>query len=425
MMCADPALELEALLNRGIGLDVQSIGSSMVALAVRVRMKKRAIKNIAEYAGLAAGSEAEFQSLVEEIVVPETWFFRDREAFAILGQWAAKEWLPKHPYEVLRIISMPCSTGEEPYSIVMSLLDAGLPPERFSVEAVDISAAALAKARGAQYSRNSFRGQSLDFQEKYFTKTATSWQLSETVSSQVQFRQWNVLEAPSRKASELDVIFCRNMMIYFDEKSRTQLMRRLGEMLSPEGLLFLGHAEGGIAREFGFEPIVAPMTFAFRKGQPQTAAKPVSKRREPKKNILRPTVIPVLLPVVPPAARRAKTPQPATPPPSPEALLAKAQKLADAGKLDAAQVECEACIRMHGSSSSSYYLLGLIHNAGGNETQAEEFYRKTLYLEPDHFQALFHLSLLVKKSGDLKKACQLEERAKRAQAKSTLGTKAP
>ena len=424
MMCADLSLEIQALLNRGIGLDVQSIGSSMVALAVRTRMKKRTIKDIVEYAALVAGSEAEFQALVEEIVVPETWFFREREAFAILCEWAVKEWLPRHPYDVLRVLSMPCSTGEEPYSIVMSLLDAGLPPERFSVEAVDISFAALAKARKAHYSRNSFRGQLLDFREKYFTKETTGWQLDAMVGRQVQFRQLNVLDAPARKTSELDVVFCRNMMIYFDEKSRARLMTNLSGMLSPEGILFLGHAEGGIACEFGFDAIPAPMAFAFRKGQPQTNTKPASKRRETRSHILRPAILPILPSVPARAVRRAKAPQPAASPLSPENLIAKAQQLADAGKLDAARGECETCIRLHGPSSSTYYLLGLVDNATGNELQAETFFRKTLYLDPDHYQALFHLSLLVKKSGDLKTARQLEERGRRAQAKSTLETKA-
>ena len=140
--------EIEARLNRVIGLDVHSLGSSLIALAVRTRMKKRGIVPVADYAALLEGSASEWQAFVEEIVVPETWFFRDRQPFFALSDWALREWLPNQPYNVLRILSSPCSTGEEPYSIVMALLDAGLAPERFAVEAVDISDVALAKARG-------------------------------------------------------------------------------------------------------------------------------------------------------------------------------------------------------------------------------------------------------------------------------------
>jgi len=420
MTDADPAREIEALLQRGMGLDVLSIGHSLVALAVRTRMKKRATKSTADYAALVGASETEFQALVEEIVVPETWFFRDREAFTILGEWAANEWLPNHPYGVLRVISMPCSTGEEPFSIAMALLDAGLEPERFSVEAVDISLAALDKARRAVYSRNSFRGQRDEFRDTYFKKSGTGWQLDEEICRQVQFRQANVLdEAFDRKEGTMDVVFCRNLMIYFDGASRSRLMTKLGQMISPEGLLFLGHAEGGIAREFEFEPLPRSMVFAFRKSKAQPA--PASARKTIlSKPVVRPTLQPVILPLktASPAPRAKAQPavDPLPSPTSPDVLLTQA----DAGRFDAARAECETCLQAHGPSSRTYYLLGLIEDAANQAAQAEAFYRKTLYMEPDHYEALFHLSLLAKKGGDAKTARQLEQRARRAQEKSKM-----
>lgn len=420
----DDAHEIEVLLNRGIGLDVQSVGSSMVGLAIRMRMKKRSIKDVADYTKLVADSEAEFQALVEEIVVPETWFFRDREAFALLGRLAA-DWVFSHNYGVLRILSAPCSTGEEPYSIVMALLEAGLAPERFSVEAVDISAAALGKARRGHYSRNSFRGQHLEFRDKYFHKSDGGWQLDETVMSQVRFAQSNVLE-PSfvRKTETMDIIFCRNMMIYFDGSARARLMNRLSEMLAPEGQLFLGHAESGLAHDFGFEPIPSPMVFAFRKRQKRHEA-PVSELKQPRaippKPVLK-TVLPVkALPIPLPKPKKqpvTSIPTPASAPTA-ETLLAGARKSADAGRISEARTECETCLKAHGPSVGAYYLLGLIEDADGKKTQAEEYYRKTLYLEPDHYEALFHLSLLAGQTGDAKAARQLQERARRAQAKAT------
>lgn len=422
MNCADPAREIEAILSRGMGLDVRSIGASMVALAVHSRMKKRGIKKDAEYAGLAAASEAEFQALVEEIVVPETWFYRDRESFAVLGEWAAQEWLPTHPYDTLRLLSVPCSSGEEPYSIVMTLLEAGLPPERFSVEAVDISENALAKARRAVYSRNSFRGQPQEFRERYFQKTAEGWRLDEAVRSQVHFQQVNVLDPSfSRKEAGVDAIFCRNMLIYFDESSRTRLMTKLTAMLSPAGLLFLGHAEGSLGREFGFEPVPAPMAFAFRKMSPRAVAKPSPKR----KPVAPPPPQPVLRTLLPPPIPSPAKPAPAAPPvtEAPETLLARAQKCADAGQFDAARAACETALRTHSASSHTYYLLALIEDAAGAEEEAEAFYRKTLYMEPDHYEALIQLSLLEQKRGDIKAARRLEERARRVRAKKEAQTR--
>ena len=389
-------------------------------------MKKRGTKSTADYAALVGASETEFQALVEEIVVPETWFFRDREAFTILGEWAANEWLPHHPYGVLRVISMPCSTGEEPFSIAKALLDAGLSPERFSVEAVDISLAALDKARRAVYSRNSFRGQRNEFRDTYFKKSGASWQLDGEICRQVQFRQANVLdEAFDRKEDTMDVVFCRNLMIYFDGASRSRLMTKLGQMLSPEGLLFLGHAEGGIAREFGFEPLPKSMVFAFRKSKGQPAATPAAARKAIlSKPVVRPLLQPVILPIKPaPSAPRTKAKPAAYPlpaPASPDALLTQAEQWADTGRFDEARAACETCLREHGPSSRTYYLLGLIEDAANQTAKAEAFYRKTLYMEPDHNEALFQLSLLARKGGDAKTASQLEQRARRAQAKSKM-----
>jgi chemotaxis protein methyltransferase WspC len=423
MTCADPAREIEAILNRGIGLDAQSIGTSLIAAAVRARMNRRGFKDTAAYAEVLSASETEFQGLVEEIVVPETWFFREPAAFALLGQWAAQTWLPEHAFGVLRILSAPCSTGEEPFSIVMALLDAGLPPERFSVEAVDISGAALEKARGALYGRNAFRAASLEFRDRYFQKSADGWRLGESVRGQVHFRQVNVLDPSfAHRGGELDLIFCRNMLIYFDGPARARVMRNLRDMLSPHGMLFLGHAEGGIAREFGFEPIPSPMTFAFRTSQAVPAAVPP--RRKPvmiaAPVVRKPGEVQPLPPVPTPVRRRrakASPPAPAAAPISLETLLAEAERLADAGRFPEAQAACAALLETHGPSARTYYLLGLIADAMADMAGAEAFYRKALYLEPDHYEVLVQLSLLERKRGDAKAARQLDERAGRARRK--------
>ena len=254
--------------------------------------------------------------------------------------------------------------------------------------------------------------------------------MDEQICRQVQFRQTNVLdESFAHKGSEMDVVFCRNLMIYFDAASRSRLMAKITGTLSPEGLLFLGHAEGGIAREFGFEPLPKSMVFAFRKSKGKQADAPAPPRRTSlSKPAVRTELKPVILPLKAPfPSPRAKAKPAAAPVPAPasaDVLLTQAEKWADAGQFDAARAECETCLRVHGPSSRTYYLLGLIEDAANQATQAEVFYRKTLYMEPDHYEALFHLSLLANKTGDLKTARQLEQRARRAQAKSTVKTKA-
>jgi chemotaxis protein methyltransferase WspC len=415
MIRSESVRQIEALLLRSIGLNIRSVGSSMVTLAVQARRRKRGVGSDAEYLQLVSSSPKEFQALVEEVVVPETWFFRDHESYELLAEWA-REWSLAHPFKVLRVLSAPCASGEEPYSITMTLLEMGLSAERFSVEAFDISEVALEKARAAVYGRNSFRGQPLDFREKYFDKTAPGgWRLKPEVTAQVYFRQANLSESNlKRKEGELQVVFCRNLLIYFDDESRRRVMEQINRLLAPDGVLFLGHAEGGLARDFGFEPVPAPMAFAFRK-----AAK-VKKEKQPKPvpprlRIMRTLAAPLTPPPRP--VPMVRLPKKAAPPVAAKAdPLTQARQLADAGQFDQARAACLTALEP-GPSSRVFYLLALIEEGAGRETQAGEYYRKTLYIEPDHEEALVQLSLLEKKQGLLKAARLHEERARRVRAR--------
>src|SRR5690348_15630053 len=118
-------VDFESLLKNAMGLDTASIGSSCIERAVRHRMATIGLKQTDDYWQEVRRSKYELQELIEAVVVPETWFFRDREAFSALVRLVSEEWRPAHPARVLRLLSAPCSTGEEPYSMVMSLLDGG------------------------------------------------------------------------------------------------------------------------------------------------------------------------------------------------------------------------------------------------------------------------------------------------------------
>jgi chemotaxis protein methyltransferase WspC len=417
MTRADPVREVEELLRRGIGLDARSVGRSMVAIAMQNRRRKRGVKSDTEYAILVASSPVEFQALVEEVVVPETWFFRDLESFSYLVKWA-QQWLATHPRHVLRILSAPCASGEEPYTIAMTLLGAGISSERFSIKAIDVSEAALERARQAVYGRNSFRGESLDFRDTHFCKTGEKWRLNEAVARLVHFWKVNLVEPDGNPVGEkFDIIFCRNLLIYFDQESRARVMRGILNVLAPEGLLFLGHAEGGLAHEFGFEPVPAPMTFAFHKTPPCAANAPLqgpqpafarlSRSFSAPPPQARPSEHPARLPVVVPPVTK----------PGPAKTLEVARRLADEGRLREAREVCNAALAANGSSAQAFYLLALIEEEDGNEANAAEYYRKVLYIEPDSEEAMLQLLLLEQKRGRAKTARQLEERVRRVRAR--------
>ena len=151
-------VRFEHLLERTMGLSASSIGAPTIERAVRARLRACNLERPDDYWDRIRRSPDELQELVEAVVVPETWFFRDPQAFTAMVH-VAREWLSAHPSGTLRLLSLPCSTGEEPYTMAMALIDGGMPVKRFRIDAIDISCHALAKAERGIYGNNSFRGQ--------------------------------------------------------------------------------------------------------------------------------------------------------------------------------------------------------------------------------------------------------------------------
>jgi chemotaxis protein methyltransferase WspC len=412
-------------LHADIGLCPEAVGPTAIRAAVRIRVEQRALRSVDDYAALLAHDEQEWQELIDEVVVSETWFFRDHEPFLALGRWAREQWLPAHPGEVLRILSVPCATGEEPFSIAMALLDAGIARDRFSIEAVDISQRALAAAAHGVYHRNSFRGRELGFRDRHFHPSSRGWAVNDAVRCQVVFRPGNALAPDFQPASpSYEAIFCRNLLIYFDAATQRRAVKLLEHRLAPDGLLFVGHAETGIFADSAFTPLPVPLAFAFARQpavRPRRAGKtlppapcraalrsgggiPAPRAPDPRKIILLPD----------PRAQVAPPPPAPVAPPS----LADAQSLANSGRLDEAARVCRDHLRDHGQSAEAFHLLGLIHDGAGRTDEAIACYRKALYLEPGRFETLTHLALLTRKSGDTAGAHHLQQRANRMKEKA-------
>ena len=437
--------DVEELLRRTMGLDASTIGTSSVERAVRVRMAHVGAATTEAYLQRLIASSDELDELIEAVVVPESWFFRDGTPFTALASWVRESWQPEHPGGTLRVLTIPCSTGEEPYSVAMTLLGAGMPPERFGVDAVDISRHALERAQRATYSSNSFRGPLLDFRERFFTTSPDGYVLADSVRQQVRFQQGNVLAHDFRPGvGRFDVIFCRNLLIYFDRPTQAKVLKRLGSLLAADGLLFVGHAETTLAATAGFTTANFPMAFAFRKPLPSaplldTYRPPmtpsVSRDKPRTRRVAVRTTLRLGAPL-PPATRSlrvhtSRLPTPVgnprfpavpvsapSPPPSSCADLAAARTLADQGKLEEATCLCEALLRQNGASASAWYLLGVVRDAAGDRPRALECYSKTLYLEPDHQEALLQRALLAEQSGDLATALQLRRRIARVQERT-------
>jgi chemotaxis protein methyltransferase WspC len=156
-------------LKERIGLDVTSVGPAIIERAVRQRTTLSQAAHADEYWQLLQGSRDEQQALIEAVIVPKRGFSVTRNPSPRWANWRANALANSITCARLRILSLPCSTGEEPYSIAMALLDAGLKPHQFKVDGMDVSPLSVDKARRALYGKNSFRGQDLDFRERHFT----------------------------------------------------------------------------------------------------------------------------------------------------------------------------------------------------------------------------------------------------------------
>ena len=404
---------IAALLKEKMGLDAESIGVACVERAVRERLAARGVKDVQVYWEQLNAFEQELQELIEAIVIPETWFFRDPEAFAALARGVREEWLPKHAEGTLRLLSLPCSTGEEPFSMAMALLDSGLPPSRFHIDAIDISTRAIAWAEQGTYGKNSFRIKDLSFRDRYFEPAERGYRLSDGVRRQVHFRHGNLLSAGwLHGAHGYDAIFCRNVLIYFDRVTQRRAIEVLGRLLTPSGLLFVGPSETGLLLDHGFVSAGIPLAFAFRqacssvpqlKGRRRMAPAVIvaqAVREKPSK----PASVPMPLPQLAPAEKTIA---------ATEHWIEQARHLANHGKLVEALTCCEQNLRSQPASAETYHLIGLLHDAAGRVREAAEHYRKALYLDPQHSEALVHLAVALQKEGDARGAERLFERANR------------
>lgn len=436
--------KIEALLQDKIGVAASIIGSKEITRAVEKRRLACNLPDLPTYLQQLQTSTQELEELIELVIVPETWFFRDGEPFIFLERYVTSEWLPTQSNRILRLLSVPCSSGEEPYSIAMTLLNAGLTSNQFCIDAVDISKQSLHRARQAVYSRNSFRGNKLEFRERYFTKTGDKYQLCDLVRNAVNFMPGNLLDSHFWINKQFyDVIFCRNVLIYFEQAARELTLQNLERLLTNQGLIFVGHAEAGQLLQSRFESMRHPLAFAYRKKdkkndnlQDKEKSKlskngivPLQEFRskvdqdnsdlqktfnqifEKSKAVKNKSPLPEKLSSTKPPTEKKKSYETQ----NSTLNLETVRRLADRGQLDEAVTLCETYLKQNSTNVEAYVLLGEVYQAKGLEKQAEESFQKAIYLEPNYYEALMHLALLKEHRGDVARAAVLRQRIQRLQ----------
>lgn len=178
------------------------------------------------------------QELIDYLTTNETYFYREFEQIRELVS------LVKSSSHSVRILCAPCATGEEPYSIAIALLEAGVSPTRFSILGIDINSDAIEKAKVALYKERNIRNLSADILSRYFTKIDDKFSLHTEIKERVAFRVVNIFAPEFRELEKFDYIFSRNMLIYFDAPTKKRAQEILKERLKgSDEQLFFGHAD--------------------------------------------------------------------------------------------------------------------------------------------------------------------------------------
>ena len=192
-----------------------------------------------------AANGAELSRLYDAVTTNETYFFREPDQFnTLINEVLPKVLSRKKGSKTIRIWSAACSTGEEAYTISMFLMEKHLSTQQFEIHASDISDAVLHSANKAIYNSYSIRNIPEPFLKKYFTNSGQSYTLNSTVKNSVKFTNVNLLnDAKLKSFRNMDIIFCRNVLIYFDTKAKQKVVSNLYDNLNPGGFLFIGSSE--------------------------------------------------------------------------------------------------------------------------------------------------------------------------------------
>ncbi|WP_042422116.1 CheR family methyltransferase [Comamonas granuli] len=426
----------QALVKQRCGLQFDGDGQAKLAQALQERCAALGLAQEA-YLSCLERSAGEFQELVNLLTINETYFFREPEQIRLLVHRLVPRLLARNGGQGrLRILSAGCSTGEEPYSLAIALLEhyGEAAAQWFTLVGADIDSRALARARAATYSDFSFRGVPEALRQRYFERTRQGWRLAPAVRRLVEFHECNLLDPPREPALQgCDVIFFRNVSIYFDLPTRRRIQQHLAQLLKDDGILVIGVAET-LANNLGVLPLVEEDgLFYFAQGQPP---------------LLPPASVPEPRPA--PSARAAPPPVPPPPltlpegwvsapqrtpgqaalaqarqavqdkryaaalpqldavladaPEHTEARLLKAYVLLERKEFDAAMALARAVLEAHAWSVDACMLLGLAAKWSGSADEAMRWFRQAIYAHHACWPAHYFLADLQRAGGALEQA---------------------
>src|SRR5215469_17173012 len=260
--------QIRALIEQRSAILFDSSRERFFSTRVREHLEQKKLASGSELLSLVRGSSVEYEALLEGLLTQETSFFRYPSVFEALEKKILPEVQERKFWEnprMLRIWSAGCSTGEEPYSIAITVLDALKFVEAWEIEilATDVSRRALRHAERGVYSRRSLGEVSLHQVEAYFSPTKHGFQVRPRIRRLISFAQMNLVD--SFYVGKLDCIFCMNVLMYFSAERRLAILRRVYDALEPGGYFLLGHSETLSNLPMNFESILLGDCLIYRK----------------------------------------------------------------------------------------------------------------------------------------------------------------
>jgi chemotaxis protein methyltransferase CheR len=260
--------EISALIEQRSAILFDSSRERFFSTRVREHLEEKGLANGTDLLRQVRGSSIEYESLLERLLTQETSFFRYPAVYEALEKKILPEMQDRKFWEsprTLRIWSAGCSTGEEPYSIAVTLCESLKFVEAWEIEimATDISRRALRHAERGVYSKRSLQNVSLGQVDAYFTASKHGYQVRPRIRRMISFAQMNLIEPVY--VGKFDCIFCMNVLMYFSDDRRLAILRRYYDALEPGGYFLLGHAETLSNVPMKFEPIVFGDCRMYRK----------------------------------------------------------------------------------------------------------------------------------------------------------------
>jgi chemotaxis protein methyltransferase CheR len=445
----DRVERLRAVVARGLGLAFDDARSAFLE-EILARRARHTGQDVEVYlARLEAEPRAELRTLVPELTVGETYFFRNAEQFHALTEAALPDRIRVRAAErKIRILSAGCASGEEPYSLAMLVREHVDPSWDVSILAVDVNPTALALAAKARFTPWALRETTPELEQRWFRAVGGTLQLVDAARERVRFEEHNLIEDDPRLWAHetYDVVFCRNVLMYLTPESSQAVVERIRQSLVPGGYLFMGHAETlrGLSKDFhlchthgtfyyqrrGRSDATEESCTAKPAGEavPSTPAAPddaggtwVERIRRASERIEALTGTPpaIASAAVPPAERanlvtaldlladeryadalESVGSLPAGGASDPDALLLRAVLLTHGGRLGEAEEACRRVLELDGLNAGAHYALALCREGAGDLRGAVDEDQVAIYLDGSFAMPRLHLGLLARKSGE-------------------------